>query len=548
MAPATLHATEPGAPRSAGASRRPSAAEATPAHAAMTPHGSGPPGEPVAASAARTASTASPDGPSLPRLLAYGALAMPLAFAALPLYVQWPAHAASAWGMSLATLGALLLAVRVGDAFIDPWIGGRIDALFARSAHWAWMGAGAAAACIAAGLTALMFAPAGVRADAGLLLVWAAAALSLTSIGYSMASVTHQAWAVRLGGGTREQARWVGAREGLALAGVIVASVLPSIAGWAVTLVVLAVLLATAWATLRWVMPSRAGEARELRQGETGLHRSPVRPAQRGSAPITAGAHGAAQAAHGEAASPWLDRGFRHLLPVVLLGGLASAIPASLVVLYVRDLLQAAGAAEGWVLGLYFTAAAAAMPLWVRAVGRFGLVPTWLAGMAIAIAAFAGAALLGPGDLALFAVICAASGLALGADLVVPPALLAGLIQRHAATRSGPAAVNPGPVTNEANVPVAPEAVAGFEGRWFGWWNFANKLTLAAAAGIALPLMQWLGYSPGTRNEASLAALALCYAALPCAIKAAAALLLWRSRHAWPWALAAEGPRTRCPS
>jgi Na+/melibiose symporter-like transporter len=69
---------------------------------------------------------------------------------------------------------------------------------------------------------------------------------------------------------------------------------------------------------------------------------------------------------------------------------------------------------------------------------------------------------------------------------------------------------------------------------WFGWWNFTAKLTLAAAAGLALPLVQALGYAPGVRDANSLLALAICYALVPCVVKAIAAALLWRYRAALP--------------
>ncbi|MFY8087412.1 MAG: hypothetical protein ACOVOG_09345, partial [Rubrivivax sp.] len=68
-------------------------------------------------------------------VLRYGGLGLPLAFVALPLVVQWPAFAASRWGMPLAALGALLVAVRVADAFVDPWIGQRADGWFRRAGH-----------------------------------------------------------------------------------------------------------------------------------------------------------------------------------------------------------------------------------------------------------------------------------------------------------------------------------------------------------------------------------------------------------------------------
>jgi GPH family glycoside/pentoside/hexuronide:cation symporter len=146
------------------------------------------------------------------------------------------------------------------------------------------------------------------------------------------------------------------------------------------------------------------------------------------------------------------------------------------------------------------------MPLWVRAVARFGLLRCWLVGMGLAVAAFVWAARLGAGDSAAFVAICLCSGAALGADLAIPGALLTSVIQR------------------------AGHALR-FEGSYFGWWTCANKLNLALAAGLSLPALQALGYAPGSTSEPALSALALVYAALPCALKLAAAGLLWTYRH-----------------
>jgi len=65
--------------------------------------------------------------------LRYGLLGLPLAFVALPLYVILPNHYARAFGAPLALLGAVLLAARLVDAVLDPWIGRWCDRLFARS-------------------------------------------------------------------------------------------------------------------------------------------------------------------------------------------------------------------------------------------------------------------------------------------------------------------------------------------------------------------------------------------------------------------------------
>ena len=75
----------------------------------------------------------------------------------------------------------------------------------------------------------------------------------------------------------------------------------------------------------------------------------------------------------------------------------------------------------------------------------------------------------------------------------------------------------------------------GRAGACFGIWNFVAKLNLALAAGLALPLIGWLGYVPGSGGGASategLAALTFSYALLPLAFKATAATLLWRWRN-----------------
>ncbi len=59
-------------------------------------------------------------------------------------------------------------------------------------------------------------------------------------------------------------------------------------------------------------------------------------------------------------------------------------------------------------------------------------------------------------------------------------------------------------------------------------WNFVAKLNLALAAGLALPLLDLLGYRPG--GEQGLSSLTFAYALLPLGFKLLAAGLLWRWR------------------
>ncbi|MEO8121996.1 MAG: hypothetical protein ABI606_22065, partial [Rhodoferax sp.] len=47
------------------------------------------------------------------------------------------------------------------------------------------------------------------------------------------------------------------------------------------------------------------------------------------------------------------------------------------------------------------------------------------------------------------------------------------------------------------------------------------------AAGLALPLLGWLGCVPGAQSESALQVLTLAYCLLPCALKTLAALALY---------------------
>lgn len=402
--------------------------------------------------------------------LAYGLLGLPLAFVALPLAVQLPAHYAEL-GVPLAQLGALLLAVRALDAVVDPLIGRLADRLLRGPARRRWGVAVTAASLLALSFHALFFPPFPPPAGGAALLAWATVALVGCYLAVSGLSVLHQAWGARLGGAPVFRARVVAWREGAALVGVIAASVLPGAAGLQATGAVLAGALALSLWALR-------------------------------HAPAPTPVAGGSEAATGVWA-PWQQPRFRRLLAIFMLNGVASALPATLVLFYIRDRLQWP-AGEPLLLGLYFAAAAASLPGWVRLVAGCGLARAWLGGMALAITGFAGAAFLGAGDGAWFALACVASGVALGADLCVPPALLAGLLREPRPGGACPAA----------------------DGVAFGWWQAATKLNLALAAGLALPLLQGLGYQPGGPGGGT--ALALVYAGLPCALKALAAWALWQ--------------------
>lgn len=423
------------------------------------------------------ATTPIPANPAFGKLdgLRYGLLGLPLAFVALPMYLVLPNHYAREFGMPLATLGWILLLARLLDAFIDPFLGRLSDRFFARSAKAVLAAGGVAALILAAGFALLFFPPAAVRVQPSYLIAWVGVMLLLTYAAFSLLTIAHQSWGAMLGGDEAKRSRIVAWREGLGLIGVILASILPVAGGLIASVAVFFIAISIGW----WAW--------------TQSQQPPKRP----STPLPS-----AETSTSRVFQPFKQTAFRRLLFVFLLNGIASAVPATLVLFFIQDRLQAPKDMEALFLGGYFISAALAVPLWLQVIKRLGLARTWLLAMALSIAVFGWATQLGAGQTTAFLLICALSGIALSADLTIPSALLAGVIAD--AGDRGQA-----------------------EGAYFGWWNFATKLNLALAAGLTLPLLDLLGYTPGTRAPEALLSLSLVYSLLPIVIKVVAAGALY---------------------
>jgi len=415
--------------------------------------------------------------PSGSRALALlGLPALPLAFVALPLYVIWPHYFATQFGVSIGLIGALLLIARLLDALLDPLLGLGVDRLLQAGGVTLLRRSWLVAVTLATGFLLLFFPHwlTGNSITIETLLLLVLAALVVSYLSYSFLNIALQTWGARLSGDAQMRSRLVGWREGLGLAGVILASLVPGWWGMQALVSGFAVLLGLSlWAW--WYAPRPVA-----------LHDAAALPLRQSML------------------QPWRNAGFRRLLLVFMLNGIASAIPATLMLFFVEDRLQLPQSLQSQFLGAYFLAAALSMPLWLFCISRYGLRRSWLAGMLLAVAVFIWTLGLGAGDELAYTVVCLLSGLALGVDLIAPGALLNGLLQ-HTETDSARS------------------------GAFFGWWQVATKLNLALAAGLSLPVLQWLGYAAGARDAPALLALSWAYALLPCILKLLAGWVLFRS-------------------
>ncbi|QBF33715.1 sugar:cation symporter [Thalassococcus sp. S3] len=395
------------------------------------------------------------------RLPAYALFASLLAAAGLPLYIHAPKFYVDEYGVSLAALGAVLFGLRLLDVVQDPLLGRLSESVRAHRA-----------AAVAIALAVIASAMVGLFAVVPPVapLLWFGLMLTLVFSAFSFLTINFYAQGVNkaanlAGNGHLKLARW---RETGSLLGVCVAAIAPvalgavmdrPFAGYAVSFAVLALL---AWQAMRleW-----GGEM--------------VAPSS-GFGPVLR------------------DSVARRLLMIALVNAAPVAVSSTLFLFFVESRLAAPGM-EGPLLLLFFLSAALAAPVWGLLAERLGAKRVLIAGMVLSILAFGAAVLLQEGDVVAFAIICIASGAALGADMTLLPAIFAGRMAK-----------------------ISPTAAEGF-----GLWSFVSKFTLAFAAVTLLPALDAAGFQAGANNsEPALLLLSLLYAAVPCGLKTVAILLL----------------------
>jgi len=401
--------------------------------------------------------------------------------AALPIYVHVPKFYSDVVGLNLMAIGGLLLAARLFDAIQDPLLGYISDRYRdARMGRMLWVILGTP--FLAAGMYGLFHPP---QWDQSLMAWWLVAMLFLVYTAFSMLQISYQAYGAEISDDPLERTRVTSWREGLGLIGVFLAAALPEIlskqhgqrqgfAEFSTIFVPLLFLMvaATVIFSPRAVARTEAATKDVLRAMWKPLN-NPL---------------------------------FKKLLIIFVFNGIAAAIPATLVLFFIDDVIKAPQLSAHFLIA-YFAAGAFGMPLWVILSARIGKGRAWCVGMVVSIVAFMWTFTLNAGDTTPFMIICILSGLGLGADLALPPSILADVIDDD-----------------------DKRGLGRNEGAYFGLWNLVTKMNLALAAGIALPSLALLGYRPGAvQAPNALFYLAGVYALLPCLLKAVAVIALVKS-------------------
>jgi glycoside/pentoside/hexuronide:cation symporter, GPH family len=418
-----------------------------------------------------------PAEPTIRQLVAYGLVALPLAALTLPFYVIVPEFYTRDLGLPLASVGFALLLVRLVDALSDPVAGilaDRFRPAFGRRRLWVML----SAPLVAIAALFVMVPPQNVTIQ--YLFIWACA----LSLSWTALQVPYYAWGAELSRTYVGRIRVAAWRESATVIGTLLALLIPAVvqisggstsSGLKALAITIAVALPLAALLAVWMTP----EPVERSHSEIGF------------------VEGLRQLGG--------NRPFLRLLAAFFINSLANGLPAALFLFFVGDRLGARDAA-GPLLVVYFVSAIAGVPFWLWLARRTSKHRAWGWGMVMASVTFVAATQLGTGQVMAFAVVCVLTGLALGADVVMPSAIQADVIELDTAATGQERA-----------------------GLFLGLWALATKLALAGAVGVAFPLLAYAGFDPASVNkpESGLLALSLLYAGAPVLLKLVAIALVW---------------------
>ncbi|WP_460994637.1 MFS transporter [Spongiibacter taiwanensis] len=392
----------------------------------------------------------------------YALPGLPLAGLMLPFYIYVPLWLSEHSGYGYLLVGAVFFIARISDVFTDLPVGALIDRRGCGKGWWlaSWI-------LLTASAIALFLAP--HPWPPWLLLV----VLVLLMLGWTGLNVPWLALPVSLAVTASQRLAYNSAREGALLLGTLIALLLPGLLDPDKLRVLLGpVLLVLLVAVL--LQGSNPGN----RGGKTDF-------------------------------SLWTlvkDRRVTSLALPWFLNMLANAIPGTILVLFMREVLQAESAVPVALL-VYFLSGLIGVPLWYALARRYGALLCWRVGLFLSAVLFGFAALLGPDDVYWFIAICVGTGLMLGADQALPSAMQTRLAQE-----------------------LIRDAGNNLGARLFALWSMLSKAAMGLAVGLGY---LWLGVQAEPDTVPPAWAISGAYVIAPVVLKIMVAAMLGHRRLVW---------------
>ena len=389
--------------------------------------------------------------------IAYGQMALPLAFAGFPLYIIVPDFYATEHGLSLFFIGMALLAIRFFDAVIDPLIGFYSDRYAQHRIRIL------IAASVIFGLSfVMMFHPLFYKE------LWFVISLLCATAGFSIIYVNYNSAGSLVDCSDDHKKRLFSTREAMMLVGLMMAMILPFVlnnlslyAAMVFMLSIVSVFIFKGWYNQQKLMSVQKEDIAD--HFSFSLFKKCLKPP------------------------------FRGFFKVYALSMLASSLPAVTIIFYVRDYLGAYDQ-MGLFLCVYFIAAILSIPLWRLCANRYGEVKMWFLSIAMAFLFAALAYFIKQDDVYYYVLYCALSGIAFGGEVYLPSIILSQLINKN----------------NQS-------AETAF---YFGGYAFVMKLMFAVASAIVYMTLHFVGFAAEMQNTTvALTTVVLLYTLIPAVIK-----------------------------
>ena len=421
------------------------------------------------------------------KILAYGLPALPLASLYFSIYVLIGEFYFKNYGLALSIIGSIFIIIRLFDAFTDPimgYISDNFPLRFGKRKPWVLIGG-----ILFIFSTWMLFVPIYKSVDVEYFFFW----LFISAIGWTIAYAPYYAMGAELSMDYLERSKVTFCRELFTILGIIFASLLYSISfdfdnkifksgiGTNIGLFQICIFSSIFFVLSMFLFLISKSNSKEVSYDKNNILNI-----------------------FEIFISLKKQKLMRKLLFSHFINGLANGLPPALFVFYVNSVLKSPEF-TGILLFLYFLGALVGVPLWIFISNKFDKHRVWCYAMIYSCFVFIFVLFLKEYDLIFFAIICILSGLALSADLAIPSSIQADIIDLEY-LKTG----------------------KRLTGQFFAFWGLVSKAAIAISTGMALILLDIIGFKSDENNGKNiLFAVSFIYAGLPIILKLFSIYLMW---------------------
>ena len=421
------------------------------------------------------------------KILAYGLPALPLASLYFSIYVLIGEFYFKNYGLALSIIGSIFIIIRLFDAFTDPimgYISDNFPLRFGKRKPWVLIGG-----ILFIFSTWMLFVPIYKSVDIEYFFFW----LLISAIGWTIAYAPYYAMGAELSMDYLERSKVTFCRELFTILGIIFASLLYSLSfdfdnkifksgiGSNIGLFQICIFSSIFFVLSMFLFLISKSNSKEVSYDKNNILNI-----------------------FEIFISLKKQKLMRKLLFSHFINGLANGLPPALFVFYVNSVLKSPEF-TGILLFLYFLGALVGVPLWIFISNKLDKHRVWCYAMIYSCFIFIFVLFLEEYDLIFFAIICILSGLALSADLAIPSSIQADIIDLEY-LKTG----------------------KRLTGQFFAFWGLVSKAAIAISTGMALILLDIIGFKSDENNGKNiLFAISFIYAGLPIILKMFSIYLMW---------------------